>query len=348
MRFDELARIVSIVTNESFINPTNLADEREKFFNDKSYNPQFAYTTPDYNPDEYLRLLERYLQAPQGGDERISTLVQERVRELMTWVHLVKNRGNYIFTDFSKELFGRPTPRLVVEARRILENLPEAREQEPKTLTAPEARERFLELFKEEGMGDWTVELDPDLPSRVQVKPMERLMRIKEQREFSERDIGKIAVHEIRTHAYRYLQGEKQGHPIFAIGTKGYLETEEGLAMLNEEVHGFRTRRGDERIAGRVLAVYEAQTKSFSQVFQELVKYVDEDLAFHLCVRVKRGLGDTSAPGGFTKDILYLKGSLAVKALPEEDLKYLYAGKVSHVHLPLLKELYQEGKVKLP
>ena len=348
MRSDELARIVSIVTDESFINPSNLAEEREKFFKDKTYNPHFTYTEPDYNPDEYRKQLEQYLQRPQSGDPDLSFLIQERARELMTWVDLIKERGNYTFSDISRELFGLPKPKLVTEARRILENLPEEEAQDPKTLTAPRASQRLLHIFKEEGMDDWNVELDPNLASRVQINPMKRLMRIKEQREFSERDIAKLTVHEIKTHAFRYLYGEKQEHPIFALGTKGYLETEEGLATLNEERNGYRTRRGDERIAGRVLAVHEAQRKPFADVFKELTKYVDEDLAFHLCVRVKRGLGDTSSPGGFTKDILYLKGWLAIKALPEDDLKYLYAGKVSHIHLPLLKRLVKEGKVRLP
>ena len=73
-----------------------------------------------------------------------------------------------------------------------------------------------------------------------------------------------------------------------------------------------------------------------------------EDKAFELAVNVKRGLTDTSKPGAFTKAYIYFSGWQKVKALSTEDRNYLSVGKISFLHLPLIKELVQEGKVRLP
>jgi len=50
---------------------------------------------------------------------------------------------------------------------------------------------------------------------------------------------------------------------------------------------------------------------SFAELFNDLEKYVDNPkLRYKYVLRVKRGLADTSQPGGLYKDQVYLEGAL--------------------------------------
>jgi hypothetical protein len=73
-------------------------------------------------------------------------------------------------------------------------------------------------------------------------------------------------------------------------------------------------------------------------MFKFVAQYFDNDTAFDIVARVKRGLIDTSELGGYTKDQVYLKGYLQIRDLPKEILKKLYVGKISIQDLQLIEE----------
>lgn len=55
----------------------------------------------------------------------------------------------------------------------------------------------------------------------------------------------------------------------------------------------------------------KASEMSFYELFKDLEKYVDNSrLRYRYVLRVKRGLSDTSKPGGLYKDQVYLEGAL--------------------------------------
>jgi hypothetical protein len=72
---------------------------------------------------------------------------------------------------------------------------------------------------------------------------------------------------------------------------------------------------------------------SFADLFTKLEEFVESpEYRWALCVRVKRGLQDTSQPGGFTKDILYLQGAVKIAQwLSKHDFNSspLYIGKIA-------------------
>jgi len=80
----------------------------------------------------------------------------------------------------------------------------------------------------------------------------------------------------------------------------------------------------------------KASELSFVELYNDLEKYIDEPKRrWKACVRVKRGLKDTSTIGGLYKDKVritkaYLEG--AVKLLKQRnkiDFEKLYVGKIS-------------------
>jgi len=137
-------------------------------------------------------------------------------------------------------------------------------------------------------------------------KRSEKTLQVKKGETFTQKDIKRLIVHEIGVHTTRYVNGERQSYKLFVYGTAGYDETEEGLAVWNEELNQVLSRNALRNYAGRVLAIHWALQYSFSETYQKLCKYFGEQEAYHLTLRVKRGLKDTSQPGAYTKDSIYL------------------------------------------
>jgi hypothetical protein len=137
------------------------------------------------------------------------------------------------------------------------------------------------------------------------------------------------------------MNGYRQHYEVFSTDAiPGYLPTEEGLAALHEKKAGCLTNNRLRRFAGRVIAVSMALKGSFRDVFNELCKFFPPKEAFEMTVRVKRGLKDTSAAGGFIKDHVYLEGKLALEEFiaKGKDITPLYAGKIGLEQIGMVEE----------
>ncbi len=78
-------------------------------------------------------------------------------------------------------------------------------------------------------------------------------------------------------------------------------------------------------------ACYKASELSFVELFNDLEKYVDNPKKrWKYVLRVKRGLSDTSQPGGLYKDQVYLEGAIKIlKNRKDLNFKLLYCGKIN-------------------
>ena len=94
----------------------------------------------------------------------------------------------------------------------------------------------------------------------------------------------------------------------------------------------------------------KASEMSFSELFNDLEKYVDNPkLRYRYILRVKRGLSDTSKPGGLYKDQVYLEGALMLLENRNEiDWEIFYSAKFNIEDLKrprLLKKLVTTDRV---
>ncbi len=148
---------------------------------------------------------------------------------------------------------------------------------------------------------------------------------------FRKEGLLSMMYHEIGTHALRRINYEQQ--PWYKqkkkFGFSEYLPTEEGLAAL----HSLLPREFNSAFnsALRYLAVAWAQQGSFAEVWRELAPFVqDPERRWDIVFRQKRGMTDTSQPGGFTKDLCYFQGMIQVwrwLADRQFDPTSLYIGK---------------------
>ena len=128
---------------------------------------------------------------------------------------------------------------------------------------------------------------------------------------------------------------------MFVFGFPGYLKTEEGLAVFNEERSGLLSNDILRTYAGRAVAVNLALKNSFSTVYTTLLEFFPKEEAYTIALRVKRGMTNTAKPGAHTKDHIYLSGWYSVKNFIAQGgrLNQLYIGKIGIQHVPLLSKL---------
>jgi hypothetical protein len=151
--------------------------------------------------------------------------------------------------------------------------------------------------------------------------------------DFREEGFKGMLFHEIDTHALRYFNYRQQ--PWFKkksqFGFSDYLSTEEGLAVLHGQIP--HTNKLLYIAALRYFAVWHAQRGSFLDVWRALTPFVQSlERRWIICTRVKRGLCDTSQPGGFSKDSLYLSGPIEMYKWMQKNnynIPPLYYGKLA-------------------
>jgi hypothetical protein len=170
--------------------------------------------------------------------------------------------------------------------------------------------------------------------------------------DFRQEGLVGMLYHEIGTHALRRINYEQQ--PWYKkkkkYGLSEYLPTEEGLAALHALIpHTFKSAFVS---AIRYVAVDYAQQHSFAELWKLLGTYIqDPERRWMITFRQKRGMTDTSQPGGYTKDLVYFEGMIEVWQWLEAhdfDITSLYFGKLAFQDAERVQELNPTFEPILP
>lgn len=320
--------------------PQNLAEERTKAQADRRYNPVFTYAEPDVRLDD----IEHRLQALTIEDSPLGTLFKKKRRELLQRISLIRSRGDaWKVTEASSALFGVPTSVLLTSALSELRNREacELPSSEKDRLTAQEAADEFMETLTKYGLHDWQVSVRDHTIARVTVGG--RKVTIRNDAEFARRFLPALIAHEVETHVLTAENGEHQPFELFRRGFANYLDTQEGLAIYNQ--NRFLSPYHEKRFgpARNILAAAFALEHSFADTrryLEDELEY-DADKSLSKAIDMKRGLADTREPGGFTKGIVYYRGLRAIEQYLAQggDLRRLYIGKIAMEDLELLEKI---------
>jgi hypothetical protein len=306
-----------VVAFSSRINPLSSSQqaEKERFFSalahKKEYNPIFAYKEI---PQKLRDFYSEDLRAPEKGF--YGEILKNSLCGLKNSAAMLLTTDTEEFTRLSLSLYPAPESDLILEAQRIIRSVKIPDDE--KNLTAVELKALLEEGLVEYGLKDWEVVLAEDMSARASVLPASMQVKINASSRFSQRDAIRLKLHEIGVHAVRAHNGQKKPLTIFATGLPGYLATEEGLAAYNEYQNDIDD--GLPLFALRVLGVHWALRHSFVTTFK-LVRQAcgDDEVAWQITLRCKRGLRDTSLPGAYTKDLSYLRGFLMIKKAVKKD-----------------------------
>jgi len=320
------------------LKPTNLLSEQKKFNAAKGdYNPQFHYPQLRFDPAELLAEL-RALSFPETP---LGQIFREKKVEIERKIALLEAIGTDDFTARSIDLYGQPTAETIAAAERLMRQKPTKFVPDPATLDADMAVQEFEKAFKRYGLKNWKAKLKDDLASDA-LANKKGILFVRSGAVFAPKRLAGTIAHEVGTHVLRGENGAAQPYDIFSRGLANYLETEEGLAMYNQElVMPAESEKRYWSVIG-TLAVHFAATHSFAELYQFIRDYgFDDDRAWKTTLKIKRGLADTSVVGGFTKEHVYFSGYLKVKAFVEDggDLKELYAAKMKLEDLPIVSKM---------
>lgn len=333
----QLADIDRKVQLLKYIRPTNLEEERRRLEGDISANPHFTYADLEFDAGDFLDRLQ-YLE---GDDSPLGVLLTKKRDELKVKIRLLEVRGDpAAFTERSAVLFGAAEPLLLEHARAALQNWKRPRRKpQPSLLGAGEVQEMLQSTLFSYGLRDWRVIQKSAAVADCSLG--RHVIILREGARFSEERIQSLIAHEIETHVLTAENAERQPWEILG-RFAGYLETQEGLAMVNQE----RVLPSDHEkrfwSAMGVLAVHYALTHSFAELRSYIRRFgFDDARALRTTLKVKRGLGDTGRPGAFLRETVYFRGYLLVKEFLEKggDLRELYKGKINLRDLSLVRKV---------
>jgi hypothetical protein len=320
--------------------PTNLKEEKKRFFDSDTYEPYFEYRVVKNNNNNIFRELST-LKRISDVDPRISDFYIKLIDEKKLVSDLMHSVGsNALVTELSLKKYREPSVKLFRNSARVMRGkfdkydiVLNKKLDRGRKLSYEQIEKVFNVVFESLGLDGWSIAPSKKISKngiKVGIKRKQILVDSNITR--SEFKLKKTIIHEVGTHVLRSTNGFNTGFP--ALGNanlSSYLDIEEGLATWNEESMGYLTDKWLKKKAGMVWAIYLGERLSFRQLYNALsgtfLKYSSWDIAY----RVKRGLGDTSYPGIYAKDIVYFRGFRKVKRVLDKDptmYEKLYAGKI--------------------
>eukprot|EP00943_MAST-04B_sp_MAST-4B-sp1_P008527 g8527.t1 len=165
-----------------------------------------------------------------------------------------------------------------------------------------------------------------------------------------------FAVHEIGTHLVRRVNEEVQpwcfGRSNFKLRkpgeTRSDIQTEEGFATINDTLVTPGQLLTQHAVTYFVSA--KAKTSSFREIFEMLEPFVkDNDTRWKFCVNAKRGIEDSSQPGGDGKAQAYFEGAVEIlKNIATIDIPLLFCGKIALNEHDRVKRVVRREGLTLP
>ncbi len=323
-----------------YLKPTNLDAERQRLNEDAKYNPIFSYQEVGINLDE----AERRLQEEVQDDSPLGILLEKKRQELLNRIVLLRARGDAeSFTQASVALYGKATSSLIRAASASLHNRTACELPPPITefLSAEKAKARFEAVLSRYSLHDWQVSIRLHLVADCTVGGNNVYLR--DGAFFAPDHIEALIKHEIETHILIAENGDHQPYALFRRGCAGYLDTQEGLAIYNQNRIYSLLHEKRYNPPRNLLGVDFVLEHSFADTRQYLHEEIGYDIekALTQTIAMKRGLGDTSEPGGFTKSVVYFRGLRSIEKFIDDDgdIRRLYIGRVALEDLSIVEEI---------
>jgi len=321
------------------LRPINLKEEKEKFLNNEKSNPQFEYPKLKFDPIELIHKLNKI----KLDNSVLGKLFNEKKEEILQKIKLIESIGEKEeFTKNSIKLYGQPNKEDYETCKKYLKNIDFANIKKQEAIyNAEDAKIEFEKVLKKYNLDNWKVKIKEEMVTRC-VANKNNVLLLKKDAKFTRDQIKELIIHEIETHILTAENGKKQAYKLLSRGLANYLETQEGLAVYNAEKNMFLKIEEKYNTLRHVIAIYEAMTKSFREIFDSLRQVgLSKSAAFGAAVKAKRGLYDSSQTGAFTKDHIYFSGYNSIKKFVNEggDIKDLYIGKLNIKDLDLVKKI---------
>ncbi|MDX5481591.1 MAG: DUF1704 domain-containing protein [Hymenobacteraceae bacterium] len=321
------------------VTPVNNQKAWEEFRKSKyKKTPTFHYRLMPVDADQLKRKLYN-ISIDKVDDPTLAYLFRDKRHELDKMLTMLADRNTPDFLYSSMQLYGGVDEQLLKIAEGILAAIPEPTHQENmEYIPVPEfaaLAEREISFLKEQHAGvNSGVDVRDDVVGLIVSKGR---LNVGTDARIPRHRAEALIQHEVGTHILTYFNGKAQPLHQLYVGSPGYEELQEGLAVLSEWLVGGLDQDRMRILAARVVAVYHL-TKgcSFADNFWRLRDdyHFDEETAWDVTMRVHRG-------GGLTKDAVYLRGLVHLLDYLKQghELEPLLIGKIRQDYIPIVQEL---------
>lgn len=302
-------RLIHSVTAE------NAAEELERLVQawaaGKEASPQWRHPAVKVRP-ELRGALDRLAETLEK-EPPLGPIYAERARELALEAEMIAAVGSVRFRSLAAQRYVRQGTEREREMADALASAwatvaPDENEERLIASDDPDDPESLLSMLRAE-IGR------RQLPLRIVVQPglaslaatADFAIVIAQGRKMRPSDAARTVLHEIEAHALPRMRASQERIGLFAIGTAGGLDDQEGRALVLERAAGFlRPSRLRELAFRHLAAAATLSGASFVEVVRLLVeKSAPLSTAVRIAARVQRG-------GGLAREIVYLPAFVRV------------------------------------
>ncbi len=280
------------------ITPTNIPEEKRKFFSLSNYNPIFKYRWDQINFKEYY-------QKHPSKKSLVESIINQDIAAI------VENAKGFFRTDITDEN--------VNIAKEALLNNPIKTEN----ITSEDIIKAFQKAFEELHI-NYITEIKDRHGFSMRPNHFTNKLIIskyyKPQFETLDSSVKHEVTHIIRRVNWKYNNVKRSNY---------FLPTEEGLASFMGDFHSNDKGGAFYQHAAEYLATKVSLSSSFRELFEFFKsKGYSNDAAWIKSVRHKIGFIDTSTPGDIMKPSMYFYNEQKIRELNKEDLLKLFIGKL--------------------
>jgi hypothetical protein len=303
-------RLISAVT------PSNAEAEMEQlllaFERGVPRLPSWTYTKRDTTG--LVENLRELSGAAEYFAEPLRSLYRERIDELRLESALVSEVGDPAFGRHATERH-RQTSRAADKLASAWVHEKPADDGPSVASDAPDPRSLLSQVRAAIGAHRVPFTVRPVSGLMALAATGERTVYVARARSLSERRARRVALHEVLGHVLPRVRAAR-AHPIFALGTAGGTDDQEGLALLYEQRHGLLDGPRRVELARRHLATSAMRGGAdFVDVVRHLRgldPYLSLSEALHIATRTFRG--STGSFQGLGREGVYLPALLRVRA----------------------------------
>lgn len=322
----EGARIKTELTISSTpLTPLNLKGELDKFLKSTKYNPKFLYKDSKIKRyDLIIDDLERKAEQLDLPSDLFFHLIKY-LNHLRLLYHAKRSIGKSTFPIYASLIFNWE----ILDPQNLLKQVPPTKfrnEEKVKLMNAWEIKDILKSsIQKNYNIPNFDVCINNFSNNLIFVN-LETVNIGKGIKRF-QNNVKRLIVHEVESHVIQNYNIRSSNNPLRTLSQFSHSELySEGLAVYNEINSHTITKKSFDNYYFRLKAANNLHL-SFRELFEMLVSDgLSIKHALNIVYRAKRGMYDTSHPGGFPKDSAYLMGYKAVldflKKNPEKNMYY--------------------------
>ena len=309
-----------------YLIPTNIEDEKQLFIESEwKHIPKFEYDLPELD----FETMRKDLSKIDIPDIPLGKLYQEKKEEVQNKISFLEafcNDEAKEMSLFSKKVFGDIIPENYDYVLDVIQSKETVETEQHMSLAEIKP---FVKKFNHIYGIHISVSERPG-GSRFAMKGNKLIIR--QWTQVGQKELRSIVAHEIEWHFLRKINGKKQSLQIFSRGTARYIESDEGIAIYNQ--NRFLTKKDPKYywIFERYYFMNYAVNHSYKKLLERMLEYYENDYerVFTFLLRLKRGMRDVSKDGVFYKDVVYVNGYREVDSFLSGggDYKKLYLGKI--------------------